>query len=248
VNYLQMFSLMQANVGGSQDLPWSGPTSIFNAGVPTVNGQYLEFINWIQLAYRSIQEDQDDWNWRTKIKASLALTAAQDTYSLAQIQTQLPLYEDIDPMHLWDSSSFLLVYNPTIGVADETYCYYIPYQNYRGWKDRNVIPTGKPVYYTRNPDYSLCFYPVPDKIYNVNLDYSSGIDILGPSDTATPAYLQQKWHEAIVWRAIMLWAGQRENSAKYQFATTEYTKIMAKMYSLELPETQLSLCEYWGPN
>lgn len=238
--------MMQAQVGTSRDQPWGGPAAgtLFSAGTLIAVGQYAEFANWLQMSYRSIQEDQDNWLWRQASDVSFQLTIGQARYSVANIQLQLPLYEDLQYLHFIDDQRYLLCYDPAIGTADETFVYCVPYQDYRGWLDRNIVPQGKPTWMTRFPDYSLEFQPIPDKAYKINFDYNLGIDVLALSDTATPATMPAKWHEAIVWRACMYWAGSRENSAKYTFFETEYKRVMNRSYMSELTEVSQYLNEY----
>lgn len=42
MNFLSMVQFVQAQVGGSVDLPWAGPTTIVGA-----TGQYAELVNWV---------------------------------------------------------------------------------------------------------------------------------------------------------------------------------------------------------
>lgn len=250
MNCLQLMRELQGQVGTSIDLPLAGPSTLFG-----VTGQYLELYNWLRLAYRDIQNDNEEgWRWRNK-QAVLALTQAQNVYSLANITAQLTDYEALVPLHFIDDQRILLVYDPVVGVADQTHCIYILYQDWRGWKDRNVIPTGKPTYYTIHDDQSLEFYAIPSKVYNVTLDYRTVIDDfptfdgIQPDSTAdayTPKYMPTRFHDAIVWKAVMYWSKQRQNGAKYAAAKEEYDRIMAKMYSASLPEMQPYLQEYYG--
>lgn len=247
MNFLQLVQFVQAQIGTSQDLPWSGPAAgtLFSGGVLVATGSYAEYVNWVQMAYKDIQNDQEDWKWRTK-QGTFPLIANQYVYSLAQIQAQISDYEDIAHLHFIDDQRYTLVYDPVVGVGDQTFCFFFDYQDWRGWKDRNVIPVGKPAYYTRRPDYTLEFNPIPQKIYNVTLDYKSALDVMAASDTSTPLYLPVRYHEAICWKAIMYWATARENANRYTAAKTEYDRIMQKMYNRELPDAEPYQREYWG--
>jgi hypothetical protein len=255
-----MVQMLQAQVGASADLPWAGPSTLLG-----VTGQYLELFNWVQMAYRDIQNDQPQWRWRTK-QGVLSLANAQNVYTVSQITAQtggavvapgtdLGDYEDIDPLHFIDDNSYGLVYDSTIGVGNETYCHYFPYQDWRGWKDRNVLPVGKPTYFTKRPDSSLEFSPVPNIATFVFVtDYKTKLDSFpasaanlptSQSDAYSPLYLPTQYHEAIVWKALMYWATQRMNGAKYEVAKREYDRIMNKMYVQYLPEIRPYIAEYY---
>ena len=168
--------------------------------------------------------------------------------------TSLADYEDMLHLHFIDDQRYGLVWDLAVGVADQTFCRFIPYQDWRGWKDRNVLPAGKPAFYTRRPDLSLEFNPVPNKTtYCFSFDYKTVLDDFpvtgmlpnGSTDAYVPT-MPALYHEAIVWRALMFWAMQRQNPAKYDVAKNEYQKIMNQMYAQFLPELNPYLAEFYG--
>ena len=329
MNLLQMVQFVQGNVGTSADLPFAGPTTLVG-----ITGQYVEFVNYVQQAYKAIQIENDFWRFRTR-KGLLNLLQGQTIYTLAQIQSQVQDYEDIVHMHTIDGDRYGLValtavtptatvtvgavtqsndtyfvtvanistFSPANGngnlvlvtdgignsirgpiqsvngkiisfavenvtslgaptsiapgsavtyvgplpapnVASQTYCFFIPYQDWRGWKDRNVLPSGKATYYTQDMDDSLEFNPVPDVGYTFFFDYQTAVDVMAVSDLSTPKYMPPRYHEAICWKAVMYWASSRESGGKYQSALNEYNRIMSSMYINELPDVQFYLREY----
>ena len=135
--------------------------------------------------------------------------------------------------------------------SSQTFCFFIEYQDWRGWKDRNVIPTGKPYYYTRDPNGSLQFNPIPDSSAGAPFvffnDYRVAIDVLdSSSDTSTPANLPARYHEVICWGAIMYWAQVRRKPDVYSASKLEYDRIMNRMYSEQLPQIAPYLREMFG--
>ena len=327
-----MVQFVQGNIGTSVDLPFAGPSTIVGA-----TGQYLEFVNYVQQAYKALQLDQDNWLWRIK-PMQLALTAQQNFYTESQIRAQIPDYEIIIHMHFIDDTRYGLIaqnqtgpsatttngavtshvdtytvpvhaigtyqpfdpvlitdgsnsiagpiqsVNTTVGTmsfaaeqvtvvgtatsiangaavtytgtfppgnfGNQTFCFYIEYQNWRGWKDRNVLPNSKPTFYTRCPDGSLEFNPVPDVTYSPYVfytDYRVSIDVLDTSsDTSTPANLPTRYHEIIPWRAVMYWAMTRRKGDVYAAANIEYTRILGNMYREQLPDLNVYLMEAYG--
>lgn len=245
MNFLQMCQFVQAQVGTSQDLPWQGPSTVTGQV-----GQYLEFVHWVNMAYKSIQLDQPDWLWMWK-KTTFRLTAAKNQYSVADIQGQISDFENWKQLHFTNDVRYVLVYDTNTGVADETFCYFYKYQDYRGWRDRSVLPTGKPAYITLDPTGSgvyLEMSPIPDagtgNSYTIVFDYRPIIDVL-TTDNSLPLQMPSRYHEAICWKAIMYWAQQRENAAKYAAAKIEYDRIMCAMRLEEIPETEPYLMEYY---
>ncbi len=244
-----MCQFVQAQIGTAADLPWQGPTTTANQ-----TGQYLEITNWVNMAYKAIQIEQPDWLWRWK-KAELDLMAGQNMYSLSDIVNQIPDFEDWKPLHFNNDMRYVLVYDANTGKADETFCYFYPYQDYRGWRDRSVVPTGKPAYLTHDPQSSGVYFemsPIPDAGtgagYVMVFDYRIAIEALGGGespDNTTPSQMPPQYHESICWKALMYWALQRENSAKYAASKIEYDRIMNRMRMEQLPETEIYLREFY---
>lgn len=131
-------------------------------------------------------------------------------------------------------------------ITTQQFCFYFEYQNYRGWLDRQKLPTGKSVRFTKDPDESLEFTPVPDKAYSFFFDYKTAVDTLTQTDAATPKYMPAQYHEAICWKAIMYWSQSRENGAKWQAAKNEYDRIMNKMAVNQLPGVEFYLMDFYG--
>jgi len=239
-----MCQFVQAQIGGSIDLPWAGPSTVISQ-----TGQYAEIVNWVNMAYKAIQTEQPDWLWRWK-KGTLLLTATKNLYSFTDITAQIADFEEWKPLHFINDIRYVLVYDTTTGVADETFCYYYPYQDYRGWRDRSTLPTGKPAYITEDPSGSGTVFemsPIPDagtgNYYTIVFDYRTAVDTLA-TDAGAPLYMPPRYHESICWKAVMYWAQQRENSAKYAAAKIEYDRIMTGMRMTQLPETPFYLDEF----
>lgn len=342
MNVLGMGRMLQAQVGSSADLPWAGPSTFNGTG-----GQYLEFFNWLRMAYKRIQTSQMEWNWRTQqgtlqlaaISATGAITATQATlnvspstiftasmvganirvngagpagavltttiatvtdsshvtlattasttvsaanvavagkyvFPVADIQkqtggliqapiittqttgpTDLSNYEDAVHLHFIDDQRYGLVWDLNIGVADQTFCRFIPYQDWRGWKDRNVLPASKPAFYTRRPDLSLEFNPIPNQpTYCFSFDYKTVLDDFpntndvgnASTDNYSPLYLPAQFHEAVVWRAVMYWAQKAQNPAKWDVAQTNFKGVMTELAAQYLPEINFYMAEFYG--
>jgi hypothetical protein len=245
VTFLELCKFTAAQIGTNVDLPWVGPATVVNQ-----TGQYGEIVNWVQMAYKAIQTEQPDWLWRWK-KGTLLLTSGKNTYTLANITAQLTDFEEWKPLHFTNDVRYVLVYDTLTGVADETFCYYYPYQDYRGWRDRSTLPTGKPAYITEDPSGSGNVFemsPIPNagtgNSYTLVFDYRTAVDTL-VGDAGTPLYLPVQFHEAICWKAVMYWAQQRENPAKYAASKVEFDRIMNRMRMTQLPEVQPYLMEFY---
>jgi len=228
VNYLALCKFAHRYIGAGDDLPGTAPTTTV-----AQTGFLYEITQWVNDAYSDIQQEQQYWNWKRSRTFSLALSNGVATYSRATIQVQLPTWDYIIPMVDRSGTPYVLVHRTSVGFSDQTLCFFIPYQDWRGYKDRGTIPSGKPVYYTELPDKSLSFYPTPDAAYTVTTDYRKVLDVLS-GDSDTPE-MPDQYHEAIAWGAAALWALQRESANKYAAFRDKRDEIMDKMRVDELP-------------
>lgn len=131
-------------------------------------------------------------------------------------------------------------------VTSQRFCFYYEYQNWRGWKDRQQLPSGTPVFYSKYPDRSMAFNPVPDLNYGFFFDYRTALDVMTQLDASTPKYLPTHFHKVICWKAIMYWAMSRSDGAKYQAALNEYKRIYNKLEQEQLPGVQPYFQEFYG--
>lgn len=238
MTFLELCVFASAQIGSAQKKPWTTPT-----GTSGQTDQENEVVNWVQMAYKAIQIEQDWWNWRIK-QGTFNLTIGQNVYTKVNIVAQVADYEEMAQLHFINDQRYFLVWDPAVGVGDQTFCFYFTYQDYRGWLDRSVIPNGKPQRFTFLENESLSMTPNPDKAYRIGFDYRIAIDTLS-GDSDTPL-MPARYHEAIAWGAVRYWAQQRESQAKYQLADREWGRIMNAMRRNQLPEIMPYAQEYYG--
>lgn len=208
----------------------------------------------MQDAYETIQTEQDNWLFRTKQGTLNCTPNGTFTFSKATIQGQIADFDRNLYFVFPSDSRYLLSYANSAGVQSAAYCYYIPYQRWRGWRDRGVLPSGQPQYFTELPDGQgggLQFYPIPDtgdvtnaNTYRILLDYYITPATL-TADADIPI-LPPEFHKAIAWLAIMRWATVRQDSVRYQLASKEYEIVLNDMRHSQLPEQLLGLTEFFG--
>lgn len=238
MNYLALCKFTHRYIATGDAAPGTAPTTTVGQ-----QGYLYEITQWVNDAYSDIQQDQQYWNW-LRGRLTLSLSIGVDTYTQSVVQGTTSDYDYPIPMVSPEGTRYALVYDPAIGVGDQTFCFFIPYEDWRGWKDRGVKPSGKPGYFTVRPDKTIELIPTPDKAYTVTMDYRKTLDVLS-GDTDTPL-MPSQYHEAIAYLACHKWSMQRESPNKYQAFEREFNKVMDRMRIEQLPEIRLYEYEYGG--
>ena len=176
-------------------------------------GVMYEITQFVTDAYEQVQTDQRYWNFM-RTQGTFPLSASTRTYTRAAIQGTLSTYDRIIPSNVV-GDQFFLIYTTATGVGDQTQCWYVPYEDWRGFYDVGTRPLGKPGRFTERPDGTLEFDPTPDKAYTVTLDYLRTVATFA-SDSTVPI-VPAEYTKAIVWRAVLNYYETRGGEA-YQEA------------------------------
>lgn len=238
MTYLELCQFAGLYMQGGNEKPGTGPTTV--VGQTDYN---YELVQNVSNAYKSIQNEQDYWTFMQK-RGTFALATGVRTLSQSDLVAQVSDYNNLRPMLAGPGIRFVQLYADSVGVSGEAPCVYIPYQQWRGTLDQNTIPTGKPNRFTIQPDRTVEFNMVPDQDYSFVCDYQRTVDAWvqtdpsgpGSADAQTPIF-PSRFHEAIAWRAVWLWAATQEAPAKFQFARDEFNRIMNEMRGEQLPES-----------
>lgn len=95
--------------------------------------------------------------------------------------------------------------------------------------------TGQPVDFAVMPNKSLVLWPIPSSIYTISGEYFKNPQKL-TEDTSTPPF-PWRFHMAIVWRALMLFAAEQGATVAYQHGLKEFNKIYSKLENDQTPTT-----------
>ena len=196
-------------------------TTVFGA-----SGEWLRFVTWVNQAWQDIQnEHAGSWLWMRKTK-SFPTVANQGTYTLDDLA--------ITDFAFWHQGSFR-IYNDTVG--NETYLPHMPYELFRDtYLIADVTTTySMPSVMTVSPNQSIILaLPPNDTSYVVTGDYQSEPVAL-VQNTNTPA-MPERFHMAIVWKALMYYGSYESYPEKYATAEREYKRIKAQLEVNQLPE------------
>lgn len=213
-------------------LPGMVPDTVATTALPGV-----EIVNFVRSAWNDIQIDQPEWRFMAK-RGEFLTTPSARAYDAATVRGQISDYDEHLPM--WQGVRCILMQRESVGIGDQQRCFYMTYERWRGDRDYGVRSIGRPSFYTVRPQQTIEFDPTPDVQYRVSLDYRVLPQILSV-DGDIPL-LPARYHDAIVWKAVMYYCLTRQNQDQiYQMAEREYDRIYGKMARTELPEPYFDL-------
>ncbi|NID14964.1 hypothetical protein [Luteibacter yeojuensis] len=211
-----------------EDPPGTAPETVIGQ-----EGVLAEIVSWVQYAYRDIQEDQRDWAFResTATVTGVAVRTVDAALLPADYETLRPYTSDMRHRHI-------LVAPTGQGVAAQQPAWFVPWEEWRGGRYERgsaASATGLPNYFSVMPDGSLRLYPTPAQAVDITFAYTRALATL-EADTDAPI-LPAQHHQAIVWRALMIYADSREKTQEsYQKWERRRKQAMARLYREQLPE------------
>lgn len=166
-------------------------------------GRQEKIVYWTSQAWEEVQRDRRDWTFLRK-QFDEPLTIGQKTYTPAQL--------GITDFGGWvseaDNFRPFTLYDPALGKGDESRLTPV---NHRAWLDAFDVgthDTTRPNTVSIGFDRTLNVGPTPDKQYVLRGWYRRKIQTLA-ADSDVP-YLDEQFHDAIVYRALMLLAEHDE--------------------------------------
>lgn len=201
----------------------SGPTPSTVVGQ---TGEYERLVNWILKAYEDIQNKHTQWEF---LRADVEFTVANPTSTYSADDIDLPTFGE------WKMDSFR-IYSSAVGVADEQI---LCKSSWDAFRNSYVIgalrsQAGRPTVIAQKPDQSLILWPLPDQDYTVVGEYYKTAQTL-TANTDVPIF-PAKYHDIIMWRALMFYAGYESAPSLYTVGEREFNKLMMKMEATQLPE------------
>lgn len=211
---------LEARIGGAVPSTVSGQV-----------GRSADFVRWVLKAHEEIQDEHDDWkfDWATSSAAPFDLVAAQNAY---------------DPAANFGVSggirSFFrkgaYVYDATAGsnpLASRVWLGYLEWETMRELLVPTVTGT-MPTNFTLRPDGYVVYYPTPGRALKAVHEYTRLPETL-VADGDIPR-MPARYHDVIVWRAVMLYADGVKDYSRYDTAKGEYDTLMSNMEMSERPD------------
>ena len=220
MNKLALTKRLSRDCGVNQ----AGPSTTLNQ-----SGEYLRLVNWIDDAYKSIQILYSTWQFlREEFNFATVIGTASYTPAAVGLTDFAEWVSDDDQ----DSEDFRLY----LTAPDEKYLVYMPWEMFRVayMVGTQRTQTGRPSVYTIRPDDTVMFYPIPDQIYTCLGEYYKVPDVM-TADTDEPIF-PERFHEAILYRAMMSYGAYSQEPDKYSVGDREYRRIIRGLKKSQLPQ------------
>ena len=217
MNFLQLVNRARAECGVSG----AALTTTTDA-----TGEAGRFVNWINAAWVDIQTAKEDWQW---------LRQAFEFQTIAGQQIYTPAQAGIGATFgNWKRDSFRC---SSVGAnyADEQLLNWMEYTTFRNlYQYGNMRNTQqRPVVVTVTPDKSLGFGAVPNQAYVIAGEYYTR-PVEFTTDEDTPA-LPDRFHMAVVYRAMMFYGGYEAASEVFQRGESEFKRLMKRLEVDQIP-------------
>lgn len=231
MNFLQLCQRVQLLTRGSEGLVGTTPTTTVSQ-----EGNLLEIVEWVNIAYADIQAKHRQWRFLTAT-GTVNTSSSTRTYT---ITSTISTYAKLIPYMAQEGDRpFILCHLNSIGVSDQSLVYYTPWAEFVGGVlDRGSRPSSRPSRFTIQPSGVFELDPTPDNTYVLTFDYRRSIDVL--SGNTDEPLMSSEYHMAIVWRAVHYYCITRDGTSDfYQKVQREYDREMRRLENAELPDAEL---------
>jgi hypothetical protein len=216
MNLLQLVNQARVECGVS------GPTL-----TTTVNqsGESGRMVAWVVQAWTDIQTSKEDW---------LFMRNSFDFNTTANVWEYSPTAAGLTDFGNWKRDSFRCASDLTL-YRDEQLLNYMEWTTFRNlYRYANMRnTTARPVVVSIMPNKDLAFGSTPDGIYVIDGEYYTQPVTLS-ADTDTPL-LPARFHMAIVYRAMMYYAGFEAAPEVMARGDFEYRRLYSRMEIDQLP-------------
>lgn len=221
MNFIQLAQRLRMECGVSGN----GPSTVISQ-----SGEMERLVEWIRTADYELQLEHPDFDWmRTTVQFNTV--AGQPTYTLTDIA--------ITNHGKWKMDSFRS-YETAVGTNSELFLSRMMYDAWRDMYQYNAIrdTANRPIAIAQSPDKSLCLGPKPDKVYTVVGEYWKTPTAM-VADTDIPA-LPERYHMAIVYRAMMDYAAYEAAAETMLRGDTKYKEMLRRIEADQIPTVMLA--------
>ena len=220
MNFLQLVNQLRVECGVS------GPPLTTVAG-QLAGSENARMVSWIQQAWIDIQTSKEDWLF-------LREPFVFNTVALQQIYTPVEAGLTVATFGNWKRDSFRC---SSVGqsYADEQLMNYMDWTTYRNlYRYANMRnTTARPVVVSITPEKDLAFGSTPDIAYVIDGEYYTQPVSL-TADADTPG-IPDRFQMAIVYRAMMYYAGYEAAPEVLSRGDFEYRRLYSRMEIDQLP-------------
>jgi hypothetical protein len=239
MNFLQLCQAAHRYIGGGQDKPGTAPSTVDNQ-----QGFLFGIVQSVKDAYLDVLNAQPYWTFMQS-QGTYQLQSGASSITLAAMRKSITDFGRLVKL-TGDGSDYILT-APGVSTSRSDSarpCLFMPYQQWRGSKDRGALASGQPDFFTVQPDETIAFDKKANTLYSVLFDYRRKAPALA-KDTDEPIFSDEH-HMVVAWRAVLLWGGTNEAGNKASFALSEYNRIMGDMTTRYTPAMLFNTSEYTG--
>jgi hypothetical protein len=205
------------------------------AGATGIN---QEMVMWVQDAWRDLQMESRNWWFRQKLDQTLAISASDDEYDM--------------PAGL-ETLNYRTVSIYTTAKEDENVLSFVPYEEWRMYKDTVDSGEGRPTMIVERPDGVLQLWPVPDEDYTLRFDGVWGIDEMtadtdepGTTITSGTRLLPVRYEYTIVWDAVRRYAMSESDPETLERAQQHFRAERARLSERQTPPPRVAIGRLTG--
>lgn len=199
------------------------------AAVTGQTGRLAKVVAWTAKAWEMLQLQSPDWSF-LRSEWSATLTINDDTYTATDLGISTRFGEFIGD---YGNYRPVTLYDPTIGVGDEGHINMVSWELWRTRYDRGTQTANKPTEYCLAPDQTFRLGPKPDKAYPIQGEYRKAPQILAANGDIPD--MPTRFHQIIVWKAILLMNEHDEAIQGVQLAEREYQPLLQQLMRDHLP-------------
>jgi hypothetical protein len=216
MNLLQLVNQARVECGVS------GPALTTAVGQTGESGR---MVAWVVQAWTDIQTSKEDW---------LFMRESFDFNTTADVWEYSPTDAGLTDFGNWKRDSFRCASDLTL-FRDEQLLNYMEWTTFRNlYRYANMRNTkARPVVVSIMPNKDLAFGSTPDGVYVIDGEYYTQPVTLA-ADTDTPL-LPARFHMAIVYRAMMYYAGYEAAPEVMARGDFEYRRLYSRMEIDQLP-------------
>lgn len=210
-------------------------------------GEFLRITSWINSAWNDLQTRHDNWTW---MRSSVLVGGGVSFVPVAGPGTggaYTPLGTGAGTVGVaasnfgkWVKDSFRC--NTTaVTFLDETYMDPIGYDQWRNSYMYGALRTvqTRPVAIAIGPGKELCIGPPSNGNYTITGDYYRAPEQMA-ADTDEPTGLPNQYHMAIVYNAMMMYAGYEAASEVFQRGQGGYNRLINELEANYGPEVSFA--------
>lgn len=184
------------------------------ASVTGQTGEMLNVVNWVGSAWLAVQ-GRAKWEWQWE---NTTVTILAGAYFVAAAVSADRYEIDATYAGTWPLE-------------------YMPWDDFRVVYPAALITAGNPTHWTVRPDRAVAVNARPETDLVLTVERFVNPSAIG-GDAESPL-MPEHQHEAIVWRAVMFYAGHDEAKALHEHAKTEFERIMGEAAIDDLPDYEL---------